>query len=412
LLINSENNKITDKDIRENIYNLKELYELDEYDEGIANENINNRKLYHLKNNVYNREYNTTARILCFKRISEEEKNYIGHKRVKYKGEIYEQIRSLDIETIDKIKKFENNKFIDTDDNFNDLLAIFMQDKNFDEFYQKVKTYLNMIVVINVNGNLKLRTNEEYIKYIFDSNNFDDNLNNSIYSRFITYDINKDAESFDQLLISININDDMLPNSCFFNMIIENFKNSFDKLNKESKRKYKILTVEYLKKLFGIDKNINQNIGISINMAVDNFLNYFNLGLDVINENEEIIFSFRPKKINSNISNYLMRILLTNDYVYLLNDNIKILDKLKNIDIVMQDDETFKTLYKEKLKLNLSSSYYLNYDKKPVNDIYIVNSLNNIINIIKNSISIKLDENGKKRTIKLINNDMLDKLLL
>jgi len=82
-----------------------------------------------------------------------------------------------------------------------------------------------------------------------------------------------------------------------------------------------------LKELLGIDINKENNIGLSIIKAVEKFFKVYRLGLDVIDERELLIFSYRPEKLNTNISPQIMRVCVHNNrHIELLNNNIESFD--------------------------------------------------------------------------------------
>ena len=78
---------------------------------------------------------------------------------------------------------------------------------------------------------------------------------------------------------------------------------------------YKELTYEYLMSLLDVETNKEDNIGISVNRAYDNFYSKFNLGLDIFDESGILIYSKRPNcNLNSHIRPQVHRLILTNNH--------------------------------------------------------------------------------------------------
>jgi hypothetical protein len=171
------------------------------------------------------------------------------------------------------------------------------------------------------------------------------------------------------------------------------------------------LTYNYLIELLNLDKDININIGLSINRAIDLFFKKFSLSLDVINELGIIIYQYKPLKINKNITPYNMKILLNNNnHIYLLNDNLKHLDNIKTQYNYLNelDNKKFINLYDKQLKIKLFDRYTIKTKEHNENFIYMINDINDIINIIKD---VKIKD-IKKETFILIYNNNLEHLLI
>jgi len=400
------NKKINNNDIEFN--KINELF-----DNKLKNEDKKNNFEY-LKNYKYNKEYSHSAKVILFKRVEELNK-YRKHFINKNDNLKYEQIRALNVETVKDIEKYDKKYIYDYDKEFIKVVAILSQDKIFLEYYEKVKDYINLIVINSTLEDINIKNdNYKYLENLFNENNYNENVNNLIFSNYINYDINLNGNNLNEVInykYSSYVEENYKINSCFINYIIEFYKNSFDKLY-NNKRRYKPLTYNFLIELLQLDKDINYiNIGLSINRAINNFFNKFSLGLDVINELGIIIYQYRPLKLNKNISPNIMRILLNNNnHIYLLNDNIKNFDKVKTqINYINElDNKKFIKLYDKQLKIKLYDRYPIKNKDYNENNIYMINDINDIINIIKD---VKIKD-IKKETFILIYNENLEHLLL
>ena len=218
-----------------------------------------------------------------------------------------------------------------------DLLSILIHDRDFYEFYAYYQDYIDAIYVLNTEEfkGVGLGTNEyPYLNVLFNRDNYNSFINNKVYSKYISYMINNDAKNFNELFVEKRneyIKENFKNNSCFINAIIENYKEAFDAKKPDGRRKYKELTYDYLLNILDIENNREDNIGLSISRAVDKFFSKFNLGLDVISQDDILLYTYRPEKLNNNIKPQIMRIMITNNcHIILLNDQIKVLMLLKN----------------------------------------------------------------------------------
>ena len=102
-------------------------------------------------------------------------------------------------------------------------------------------------------------------------------------------------------------------NSCYVTLIVNTYYLAFEKRKKGGKRMYQELTFDYFCSLIGIE-NKKQSLGLSIRNSIP-FFEKFKLGLDVINVYEEILFSYRPEKLNTKIFPQVLRILVRNNHL-------------------------------------------------------------------------------------------------
>jgi len=282
----------------------------------------------------------------------------------------------LSEEYIDKNYKFKSMNFV------LDLLCL---DKIFYESIQNQRDYIELVICVSDNNTkkLKLGKNVELDPEEFKKNNYTDDLfdmdnNNSdnnvaIYSKYVEYEINQDAKSFKELFMKKKI--DYVQkfqkfNSCFLNCIINDYKKAFDITKSDGKRMYKELTYEYLMSLLDVETNKEDNIGISVNRAYDNFYSKFKLGLDILDESGILIYSKRPKcDLNSHIRPQVHRLILTNNHhIESCNENLNNFRKHKTLLDLTKENRDIKKMYEELLNLKVSTNYPIpkneNKDKK------------------------------------------------
>ena len=227
---------------------------------------------------------------------------------------------------------------------------------------------------------------------------FDCSAPQAIYRKDISYDLNKQATTFGEMF-GIHIEqytlDNYKANSCFLNLIVDMWHQAFEKRKKDGKRIYVELTYESVCNIIGL-KYKNQDVGISIRESVK-FFKKFHLGLDVVNAYNEMLYFYRPPKLNSNISNQVLRVFVHNNHTYKIDDSAKgKLDKMRQRFIS-------KTQLGDVDKLFVSNKFNL---RQPVLDnceMHFIDSLDQCIDIIK-----EIKENTKIRFI--TNANLLDLL--
>ena len=321
-----------------------------------------------------NHEAETFADIIIYKRIDIDDhvkgmKGFWFYNADGEKTDFYQQKNHMTVETCNHIKEYENKKTYDFQNEFEDLIFILLKDANFKEYYENTG-YVNNIFVMNIRPIPFHTYDYPYLVSLFERDNFNDELNQVVCSKYIKYFINKDAKEFNELFQIKRcqyVEQNYKPNSCFINEIINCFYKSFNVLKSDGKRKFKELTYDYLLNILDIPNNKKSDIGLSICRAIEKFFIPFNLGLDIINSNDVMIFKFRTKKLNPSMSTNIMRIMITDDcHIILLNNNLKSLDQIKgkveiNYDIKDIDKIDYLALNKfidDNLK-KVSDKFYL-----------------------------------------------------
>ena len=194
----------------------------------------------------------------------------------------------------------------------------------------------------------------------------------------ISYEINKQAKRFGELF-GIHLEqytiDNFKANSCYLNLIVNTWHDSFNKRRPNGQRKFAELTYDVICNIIGIS-NKNQDIGISIKES-KLFFKKYRLGLDVVNVYGQILDTYRPEKLNDHIFPQVLRMLVHNNHTYQLDASAKNkLDKLRartrKQEISIDEIST----------LSVSNNYKL---RKPVLDdceIHYIDKLDDCISII------------------------------
>lgn len=197
--------------------------------------------------------------------------------------------------------------------------------------------------------------------------------NSVIMSHYVDYELNDKAIKFGDLFKQSKlIEENWKANSCYINIILETYKQPFEKLSSEGKN-LPDLTYESLCKIFEIE-NKNQDIGLSITQSLK-FFNQFRLGIDVVDIFGEIIFRYRPEKLNAKIRPQVLRVVIYNNHVYRINKNIKSLSK---IDVSKETSEVGKLKITNRYKLR-----EFDEEKKAKIETYFVDKLEDVTKIIK-----------------------------
>ena len=113
----------------------------------------------------------------------------------------------------------------------------------------------------------------------------------------MSYQLNQQATKFSEMFgVTLHpyVLDNWKANSCYLNTIVDRFHAAFEKEKSDGTRMFAKLTYELVCNIIGVSC-MNQDIGITIRESVKFFEN-FRLGLDVLNEFGEMLFSWRPEK--------------------------------------------------------------------------------------------------------------------
>ena len=267
-------------------------------------------------------------KVVIFQRISEDDANerrdsVYSRNVINHEGEYYTARKSMSVTTRISIKSFVNRKVSDKDIIWRSLINTLTTDTVFAEYYENFVAYINLIIVKN------------YTETVIDVDNKHnpiddflnaDNDNKRICNQFIEYDINVQAEKFGDLFNVKLINyveSNFKANSCFVTAIVNHFKPSFDEL-RDGVRRHSSLTYESLCDLLQIEDK-RQDIGLSINQS-KKFFERYRFSLTVVNVFGQVLFHYRPDKLNQNHKTTCMRIVVHNNHCYPIVNNIKKFD--------------------------------------------------------------------------------------
>jgi hypothetical protein len=175
-----------------------------------------------------------------------------------------------------------------------------------------------------------------------------------------------------------------LNNSCVINCILNTFSKWFkDKKEGSYLTRNKILEIIDKKEL--ID---NEETPLSINDIIP-FFNKYEFGLKVFNKLNKVIYSIKPGKNGLQDKKPTLYILIDNEHCYLMDDNIKELSHLDNL-----DEET-----------KPSPFYYINEEIKEI-EFLMINSLDDIMKNVN-----KCNEAKEYKLIFVLKNDNLNEIL-
>ena len=336
-----------------------------------------------IKQNIPNEVKQFDFKIVVFKRIDEDEVNeYPSRLVIKHDDEHYVARKSMSVTTTESVKAFANKKTSDRNENWNTLIDILKTDDTFSDYYENFIAYIHLIIVKNytetvINVDNKHNPVDDFLNA--------DNDNKKLFNHFIEYDINNKADTFGDLFnvkIIDYVESNFKANSCFVTAIINHFKPSFDQL-KDGIRQHSELTYESLCTLFQLEDK-KQDIGLSINQSMK-FFEKYRFSLMVINVFGNILFHYRPAKLNQNHNTTCMRLVVHNNHCYPIVNNIRKFDEYVKgcVDNVEWNDVD---------NLTISDKYqFRNTDEDEV-DIYYVNDLDDVTEIMKtfNSVNVKV----------------------
>lgn len=204
----------------------------------------------------------------------------------------------------------------------------------------------------------------------------------AICHKDISYELNKKATTFGEMF-DIQFNqytiDNFKANSCYINTIVDTWHDPFEKRKSDGKRMFVELTYELVCQIIGL-KYKDQDLGASIHES-KKFFEKFRLGLDVINEFSEILFSYRPEKgLNSHIFPQVLRMLVKNNHCYKLDKCVKNkLDKIRAK--YFKNDPQLD----EVRSLSVSNKYHL---RKPVLDnckLHFITNIDECVQVIQST---------------------------
>lgn len=295
--------------------------------------------------------------VILYEAYHDESEIKRRHQRIE--GVKYTVFKNVNLNVRDeKLMDFYNTKktYLRTDaegkenEDFETIVKMFMTDNDFERtptahiFRMYIEAFKIIDAKIITTDKIPRRTYEEIVH-----DEVEQDMNNSfkkktIYNQYVKSVFNTETTDINKIIKV----EEPIENSCFINCILTTFKESFD-----SKFKNKKLTLEYLLNLFGMEKHQKQDIGLSINRSLI-FFEKYNIALDVINEENKMIFQYIPEK-EPNFKPRKLRILKKGNHCYIINNNIKQFDQIELNNI----DNNHEIIIGDK---------YMTFDKKEDND--------------------------------------------
>jgi hypothetical protein len=270
-------------------------------------------------------------------RMAEHRQTYTKDRMLSHNGTIYKQVGAQRLNvTNDNIKSFENSRtYSNETKRFSQLWDILETDMNAPKPVNESSEPITLVIVKDIFSNPDFKTffgkpayNVKDVKW-----HNDDNI--GIYHRYIDYNINKKAKTFNELFKINNcdyVENNKKANSCFLNILVDTYREAF-----ANNTHYKFdASYDDFCELMEVD-NSNQDIGITINQSIK-FFKKINLGLCVIGR-YGIIEMFKPEKMNKTISPNSLYVLATNGHCYKLNKDIsRIAHKIWKSDELLTDE--------------------------------------------------------------------------
>ena len=279
--LRSEFNKIV-KDINENIRKYKALKKAD-----LEEDKKNKRQIQDIENLALS-QYSITIDVCdVFDRVAYDAQQRKTARRKKALDTItidgitykilYKNLKLIVITNEKTAKKFRNRSISSDSDDWAELQNIVMASEQYRKKYDFLETQTSLeFKLINIkhlekkNNNVSRPTEES----LHDCDN-----NNSIYFKYIDYELNYSATTFNELFVTEK---EEIQNSCFVDLIVKTYRDEIVKRTKRDSRKNKAnekntFDAEKLCELCGI-RYKKDNIGLSLKKSVK-FFEKYKLGL-------------------------------------------------------------------------------------------------------------------------------------
>lgn len=241
---------------------------------------------------------------------------------------------------------------------FHELIQILETNDEFSAWHHQVKDYLEMVHLSNFTSIDSSPPNKNFIDW-----KSRDTEHISINYKYISTDIDLDKDTFKSAIEKKNY----IKNECWINCIVEMYQDFL------FNRKREPLTREKLLKL--IDKTEDDiKEGITISQMIP-FFDKYNIPVKLFDMSYNLRWRHNQNNINSQIKP--LYVLMKDNHIYVLNHDLKRLEQKLNEE--------------HHVKLTASDNYYVN-EKSQYNTFKMLESLDDIIKIIKDHISNHPDE--------------------
>ena len=209
--------------------------------------------------------------------------------------------------------------YVDYDKYYN-LLQYLESDDKFVKQLNTIHSYIEMIEVTNVNvADIKSNFNP------VEAENFKSSTNNYVCFKYIKYDLNKKATTFEEMFNrSENTKETDVDNSCYVNLLVNTYNKAINDRFTMGSRKYesnkkKLLTAQKICEICDITYK-ESNIGLSIKKSIK-FFELYKLGLKAIDNFGNLIYNYEPSSYNKHLYPRTLYILVHNNHVEILNCN-------------------------------------------------------------------------------------------
>ena len=318
------------------------------------------------------------------------EKREPKRKYITYNNDLYKVINVRNVNIQESLIPY-NNTYTHYEDreNWSNLITILDTDELFHEWSRQAKAYIALIYVT------RAKSINTYNKYKPIKNRLKNSERiEAMYNKYTKYEPSNDIQTFQDLFIKPEhdyILDNKKANSCFVTLIIDTYKNQFEKTRCEGGKKYinESLDYDYLTNLIGIE-NLDSDIGLSIEQSIA-FFSKFNLGLEVLNVYNKVIYQYHPEKYNKNIFPNTLRMIMYNNHCIKLDNDINSLCQKNN-------------RLTEEINLTVNDRYHITQflDEQTT----AIKQLSDVTNEIKKIQELQNDDDKSEIKIKFICNDL------
>ena len=326
-------------------------------------------------------------------------------------GETYFVIKMMNLTTVTSPADYEMvHTFRDLigggkNPEWDPLIDILQEDDEFNRMSEEVRYYVGAVFVdhiatTNIPAGGKKRAGKYDHINLF---NFAGKQNGTICSQHTKYDLDKQATEFGELFkldVKLEYQGNFRANSCFVNLIMQVYHPALEKARKPNgARKFRELTFESLCEILQIP-DMQQDLGLTVKDS-ERFFAKYKLGIDVFDVFERMIYRYRPETLTKHINPQVLRVMVHNNHTYLLNENAKRLQQIKESDL----SADMKLVVSNKFNRRVVKEE--DQDKKERMCVVFVESLKEVTSHIK---TVEKAE-GEKIRVRYIHNKPLDNML-
>lgn len=314
----------------------------------------------------------STVTIVCYKVAEGEPKKNYQIKKSAKNNVSFLKFHNFTLSNIKGQIPFKPNVFYNKVDNprliikYREFIVKYFRDIGDNLIADYVSSYVDGFICLGIQ---KLKTNNPIGYQNFRQRKLRlDSCQKAINSKYTSYKINDKALSFTDLIIVDHceyVKNNFHSNSCMVTAIIDQFHNKFEGMAKGA-RKYKDgLSYKYLCEILKLEYKPS-DIECSIEEA-ETFFKRYGYGLTVFDVYMNIITEIEPKSKQG-----CLKLILKDDHVYRLNDNLQTLSHLK-----------FQKLEESTINIHVSP-FYSTKELKPYDKAYLVESVDDLMNDVKN----------------------------